>query len=386
MNGLKGLTYILLLFVIGTTPLDALEVLPGVTAGRIFFVLMAGSALFSNDVFIKSPPLYMRMLMVFMGWCVLTILWSFSPRITITRILYLIQYLFIIAVAHNVVNTPKRLKWMLASWIIGATFIAAKTSIDYATNAFSVTSLYRVNEYGNPNENSFMLCYAFLFLCIIDNTKRKIPTLIFSVLCLYTAVSNGSRMGIILFSISYMSYLIVLFQNKKFSYLIVLIPLIAIGSMYVLNHYFSQASLDRIFSITSNIQNRQLAHRDEIWSTAIGALSGNWCYSITGSGWGTFQYAIKNYMGREIGAHNFYLDVLFTTGVIGFIIIVKYLFCLFQLIRNMIDRNILTYALLFIPMISMMSTNWQSRRWWFIMGVIIYKMYEFNNLKDAAEV
>lgn len=46
----------------------------------------------------------------------------------------------------------------------------------------------------------------------------------------------------------------------------------------------------------------------------------------------------------------------------------------------------LDYLLLLLPLISMMTTNWESRRWWFLMGVFIYKLYEFSNRYKWKEV
>lgn len=84
-----------------------------------------------------------------------------------------------------------------------------------------------------------------------------------------------------------------------------------------------------------------------------------------------------------MGAHNFYLDVLFTTGAVGLGIVIYYLFRLFFIIRKTRDANLMNYMMLFLPLISMMSTNWQSRRWWFMMGAFIYLIYKTDNLKDS---
>ena len=36
------------------------------------------------------------------------------------------------------------------------------------------------------------------------------------------------------------------------------------------------------------------------------------------------------------------------------------------------------YLLLVIPLIAMITTNWESRKWWFIISVFIYTLYRLN--------
>ena len=87
----------------------------------------------------------------------------------------------------------------------------------------------------------------------------------------------------------------------------------------------------------------------------------------------------SQYSGQQIGAHNFYLNLLTTTGLIGLSLVLYYLYRLFlylKLIR--IKNKSVYYLLLIIPLISMITTNWESRKWWFIMSIFIYTLYRLN--------
>lgn len=385
MTMLNKLTYIFTLLVIGFTPLDAIEISDGITLGRYFFVLMIFFAILSQTIILNNIPKFLKLLICFFIWASFTTIWSINIGETFERVLYLVQYLLIVIVMLKVLHDTSRLRMAMLAWILGTIFIAFKTAIDFQTNEIYYDKLYRVEEFGNPNENSFMLCYALLFCFIIDKTKYRVPSLTLIALSVYAIIANGSQMGIILFILSIIGFCIQLWQNKKHFYVILLVPLIIAGGMYVLDH-IPPATLSRIMGITENLEQGSFTNREDIWAVAWDILLDNPQYVITGSGWGTFAYAMKRYSGEAIGAHNFYLDVLFTTGIIGLCIVCYYLITLLRLTYHTYKSTIMNYLLLILPLISMMSTNWQSRRWWFLMGAFIYLIYKNKNFTTSNEV
>lgn len=385
MISAKDLTFFLTLLVIGFTPLDAIEIGEGVTLGRYFFILMFLSAVYSNDILIKKIPSFFKILIGFVVWATITILWSFNAWTTIERVLYLVQYSIIVVVMLNSINTLKKIRLAMMAWIMGASYIAYNTAVNFQTLALAQDGLYRVSEFGNPNENSFMLCYSLLFCYLVDTTKHRIPSICLTAFSVFAIVANGSRMGIILYLLAVAGFCVQLWQTKKKIYVLALIPIIIAGGVYVLEHV-PTATFERIMGISQSIDSGKFSERENIWAAAFEALDKNLLWFFGGSGWGTFADCIKFYLGRRIGAHNFYLDVLFTTGVIGLSVILYYLWSLFKIIRMTFKTNVINYLLLIIPLVSMLSTNWQSRRWWFLMGAFIYLVYKHHNLKSIADV
>lgn len=386
MKPLKAITFFFTVLVIAFTPLDAIEISEGagITPGRIFFVAMTLSAVLSDDLIIKRPVNINKVLILFILWAFMTTLWSVDMDVTLIRVLYLIQYLIIFAVMVNTLNTQKKLKIAMIGWIIGSAYIAVKTANNYSTFAHSAHGLYRVMEYGNPNENSFMLCYALVFCYLIDKTRLRLPSIIYTGFAVYAIVANGSRMGIILFTCAVAAFCIQLWQDKMRGYVFVIIPCIIVGGLYVLNH-IPQATLMRILGITDDIEKGNFAHRENIWRATYLMLNDNPLWSYLGCGWGTFSIVIKDYLGYNKGAHNFYLDLISTTGIIGFTLVMYYLSCLYRIIKKTWKATFMNYLLLLLPMISMMSTNWQSRRWWFLMGAFIYMIYKTRNFTESDE-
>lgn len=380
---LTKLTYFFCVLVVAFTPLDALEITQGsnVTLGRYFFILMTASALFSGSLRLKQTVPIFKILVCFIVWAFFTSLWSVDIEVTLGRIAYLLQYAIVFIVMVNILNTPRRLKVAMIGWILGTSYIAYMSVMDFSANAAIEDGLYRVSKFGNPNENSFMLCYALIFCFLVDKKKMRLFSILFAAFAAFTIIANGSRMGIIMFVVSMFAFCVELWQAKKHWYVLALIPAFIIMGAYELNH-IPTATLMRILGITSDIEEGNTAHRNEIWQAALVMIQYNPLYAIIGCGWGTFTVAIKRYYGAAIGAHNFYLDLLITTGVIGLSIILFYLWKLFLLIKNTFKANVMNYMMLLLPMISMMSTNWQSRRWWFMMGAFIYLIYKTGNFNN----
>lgn len=380
MSKLRWLTFWLTVIVIGLTPLDAIEVTAGsgITYGRYAFFAMLLSAAITGDVIPRRRPRILYILVGFIVWAAMTMIWSIDREVTGFRCMLLVQYLVIFIVMINVLNRPRRIKIAMGAWIVGAIYIAFLTVINYSAHANSY-ELYRVGDFGNPNENSFMLIYALIFCYLIDRTRLRLPSMFLTVYAVYAIIANGSRMGVILFIITVSGFCIQLWQTKKRAYVAALVPGILAFGGFVLSR-IPTPTLMRILGITKNFENGEFANRENIWSCAVRMLKDNETWNFIGSGWGTFGIAVKKYLGESMGAHNFYLDLWATTGIIGLVIVLCYLWRLYKLIRRTYKATFINYLLLLVPLISMMSTNWQSRRWWFLMGAFIYVVFRTRNL------
>lgn len=383
---LPNLTFFFTFLMITFTPLDALEISEGsdTTLGRYIFLLMVLSALVSGDITTQKPIKIYKIILCFIFWAFCTSLWSIAIDVTFERIIYLIQYAVIFIVMVNSINSEKKLRLAMIGWIIGSLYIAYQTASNFRSFAVQTDSLYRVSEFGNPNENSFILCYALLFCYLIDRSKYRWISLLMTLFSAYAIAANGSRMGIILFVIAVVAFCYQLWQMGNRTLMFVLIPGIILAGVYILNN-IPIATLMRILSITDNIEEGNLANRQNIWGAAFNALSNNFRWCIIGCGWGTFPLSIIKYLGYPKGAHNFYLDVFSTTGIVGLSIICYYLVNLYRIINKTYLKTVINYLLLFLPLISMMSTNWQSRRWWVMMGAFIYLIYKYKNFHIIDE-
>lgn len=375
-------TYYMALLVIALTPLDAITIVPGLTYGRLAFFLLIGCFFFSTDFLNYKPVKYIKILYAFIIWAFLTSFWSHDIEETMMRTLFLIQYLIIVIILQTVINTPERFRNLCIAWIIGALYIVIQTIRDYLAFGYSARSLYRVDDFGNPNENSFMLCFAVvLFLILNRNNLKNLWVYLILLLAFLGILANGSRTGFIMFVIIIVGLLLSLLNNKK-SIALILIPIFTLLSIYIFRNYIPETTYMRFMGIGQDLETGNLASRDKIWKMGYEILLDREYSIFFGTGWGTYALVYQDYTNIYKGSHNFYLNLIFTTGIIGLGIVLYYFTTLFKYIQSIRPRNILFYLLLIIPFISMMTTNWESRRWWFLLGVFIYKLNYFSEKED----
>lgn len=374
---MKRLTYILSLIVVGLTPLDAITLSEGVTFGRIFYILLIISALLSKDLFKVRLNKYVGALSVFSLWAFVTFIWSFNIETTILRCLYLIQYLLLVIILNNVIDDERKFRALCWSWVVGALYIGWNTIVNFSQHSFVENELYRVSEFGNSNENSFMLCYAMVLLIVVWKGARRLYLYAILLFAFLAILANGSRTGLLMYL--FMAGIFVLSEfkkNRRAAFFV--LPAIIVIAIYIVLNYLPESSYERFLNISEDIKEGNLANRQWIWRVAFDILSQRERYILVGSGWGTFPEVFQSVTGIYYGSHNFYINILFTTGIVGFLIVMYYLIFCWEYIRRIPSKKITYYLLLYIPLISMMTTNWESRRWWFLMGVFIYKLYEFS--------
>ncbi|WP_195453850.1 O-antigen ligase family protein [Alistipes communis] len=384
---MEKIIYILTILYIGLIPMEAITIAEDISYGRIVFILLFASSLFNISrcykVNITKQP-HIVILFSFIFYCFLSIIWSYDPDETLYRVQLLIQYIIITVLATNILCDYKRLKWAMVAFCLGCGYIGIASFGEYQVN--SVVDMSYRSEFtaGNPNENAFMINYAIIFLLIISSnlshTKRMLNILciIGVVIFSYFILILGSRNGIIMLATTLSFYSIPKIWKKNNLKSILSVLILVFGTLYL---FFAlpEAVQERYLGIQDQIAKNEMAGRGYIWSKIFDMLSQPDFPIIRGTGWGTFITVFSQYSGQQIGAHNFYLNLLTTTGLIGLSLVLYYLYRLFlylKLIR--IKNKSVYYLLLIIPLISMITTNWESRKWWFIMSIFIYTLYRLN--------
>lgn len=381
------LIYILTILYIGLIPMEAITIAEDISYGRIVFILLFASSLFDISrcykIKITEQP-HIVILFSFIFYCFISIIWSYDQDETLHRVQLLLQYIIITVLATNVLCDYKRLKWAMIAFCLGCGYIGITSLGEYQINS-AIDMSYR-SEFttGNPNENAFMINYAIIFLLIIlknlSHTKR-----VFHLLCVagivvfsYFILILGSRNGIIMLATTLLFYSIPKICRKRNFKSVLTILILIFGTLYL---FFAlpETIQERYLGIQDQIAENEMAGRGYIWGKTFDMLSQPGFPIIQGTGWGTFITVFSQYSGQQIGAHNFYLNLLTTTGLIGLSLVVYYLYRLFLYLKLIkIKNKSVYYLLLVIPLISMLTTNWESRKWWFIISIFIYTLYRLN--------
>lgn len=390
---MQKLLYISCLLVIGLTATDAITIVENVTYGRISFILMMFFALFTPKMLLPNNDNYIKILFFFVLLVGITMPFSQYSDVVFSRFLLLVQYLLIVIIVGNVIQSKKQIYNMLFAYCLGCLYIAFSMFFTYTTDlSVQVGELYQLtDEVGNPNENAFLIVYAMIlaFVLLKNNiyNSKVINIILYVSMIVYVSAifSSASRMGFILMIIS---ATIIFISMPKFKIKnLISIALLGIAIFFLVNNYITDRTLERLFTITNDIGNSNLAGREWIWSKAgdmIEADSFNW---LVGEGWGVFPYALHQFTGQFKGAHNFYIALFYCTGLLGCLIVLIYFINLsFKLLKYKKKEELFYYLLLLIPLISMISTNWDGRRWWFLIGLFIYKINDLTEAQDGKTI
>lgn len=375
---------------IGLIPLEAVTVVENVSYGRLVFIPLLLFSLFDiHSSYNVRGMKHISILLIFTFYAFLSTCWSILPSRTLYTVVLLLQYMVITLTAINHANTWYRLRTYMLAFAAGCLYIGIISAINYNPLAY-----LRGFEAGNPNENAFMINYAIIFLLIIiqkDNLKKIYGIILYVMICAFVffIFISGSRNGVIMMCITLVTFMITSVFTKLNFWSFVSVAIIAFATYYIFAE-LPETLIDRYIGIGQSIQDKDMAGRGYIWDVTLNYLENHPLIVIFGTGWGTFVEFYKSQTGTIHGAHNFYLNTITTLGVLGLYLLLRYLYILYEYLKKTKilsgKKNIIIYLLLLLPLVSMMTTNWESRKWWFVISIFIYQLYrQFPKTDNAIQ-
>lgn len=383
----KAIYYLSALY-IGLIPLEAITVTEGMSYGRpVFYALAVLSALNLRKSYRVHPDMkHIKILFIFILFASFSCLWSINVPRTFNQIAKLIQYMMITLVATNYVNSWKKLRGYMIAYCLGCLYIGYLSLTNYDPTAY-----LRDDEAGNPNENAFMINYAIIFLLIIlnkDSLHKWLKYAIYGTILTYAffIFILGSRNGFIMLVITLITFL---FTSvfRRFNLRNIIFSVCLLLCMAYLFQRLPETLIERFMGISSSIDENDLGGRGFIWDSTLEYLPNAGLRLIGGCGWGTFVQFFGQLTGLYQGGHNFFLTIITTLGLIGLGIVLYYLKTLYGYLKTIVagyDKSrFFYYLLIIIPIVSMMTTNWEGRKWWFIISVFIYQLFKIDQHENC---
>lgn len=159
---------------------------------------------------------------------------------------------------------------------------------------------------------------------------------------------------------------------------IILYAPIILGVCIVFFTYLPPSTTERLLQTSDQIKTRDLTHRVDIWTAGLSAFEDTGAY-IFGTGFKTFRKLLDLRYGSNSAPHNTYLSTLIELGVIGLIIYFAMIIYLLRKVLYLCKNDSLYYFLLIIPlMLAMFTLGIETRRWLFLIGVLIIKIWQFS--------
>lgn len=372
---------ILVLFVFLTTPMESAEIAPNISVVKLVSAILILFTLFSRiNVYNIHEP-FLVILLVYTLFTIFSFLWSIDKALTFNKSMTTILPNFLLTlIIYYSVKTRNDLDKMLLFYITGCIIVSGISLYIFATQpVFLEEEEGRVTVLNqDQNELSYLLSFgivSILYLVRYTDYGKILKLILLAVAMAFSFVilSTGSRMGMVLLL---MIAAVLSFVYLRKGLVIFLLPLIIISGIVFMS-FLPEETFDRLMQTKDQIASRDLTGRVVIWKTGLEAFENKNAY-ILGTGFYTFRTLLSDKTGWDPAAHNTYLSTLVETGTTGFLILMALIFYLTYRIYYLIRNGSLLFSLFLFPLLAtMLVLGTNNRRWLFISGVIIVKLYHF---------
>ena len=374
------------------TPFESVIVIPGVSVVKVVSVVFILIAMFYYRGFVLPRQTLFSIFGIFTLYAVLSTLWSIDREVTLINsigttapTLILLTYLF------AAIESKRHIENIFKSYVL-ASFVVALIAIYmfYTGLNFVNPGVVRLSVLGqDQNELSVLLSMGvvsslYLLLFHQVSKKAKLYYILVIIVLSFVILSTGSRTGfIILLTIGVVLFFLVK-GAKKLIYLGIAAFILSGLMLFVI----PESTTDRLLQTITQIQDRDLTNRVEIWDMGLLAFQKEGAY-IQGVGFKTFPVLMQKHFHWSEYPHNTYLVVLIELGVIGFILYMTMIFIFIKHAYALYRTGSLFYFLFILPILMAMFTlGLEGRRWLFIFGILLIKLSEFSivDIEKAEEL
>lgn len=231
----------------------------------------------------------------------------------------------------------------------------------------------------DANEMALILNIACAMALYLIRTKYMvIPSIVTIATSFMAIIVTGSRTGMIALGIL---ILINFFLNQgstksKIFYVIVSAFMLFIA-FFILTHFVEDSILERYLMIGEEIESGSMANRRYLWDDCIKTFSeSNVLEFLIGHGYNTTRLFTFN----QHDAHNVFLKVLVEFGIVGFIVLIRYLsFFVFSAFKTQSNNEkFFIICVLFIVLISFMTLSWIYNLIIWIVFILVHQSIRYN--------
>jgi len=239
----------------------------------------------------------------------------------------------------------------------------------------------------DQNELSFLLSFGlisiiYLLKFSIQSFNTKILMLVIAPLCAFTILTTGSRTGLVL--LLFIGIILTLMSIKG-GRIVYVAPIILIIGILFLN-YLPSSTTERLFQIQDQLKNRDLTGRFDIWGFGLAAFRSENTYFL-GTGFDTFRSLLEIKYNWSVAPHNTYLSTFIELGIFGSVIFLSMIVYLIGKVYYLWRKVSVFYVLLLLPLLTtMLVLGTNNRRWLFLIGVLIIKIWQFEKEEVEIEV
>jgi O-antigen ligase len=363
--------------------------------GVVLFGIAAMRTIILHRARKVSPPHYC--MLAFLGWIVLSILWTTDRGVTTTSIATHLQLVALVWLVWELVPSQRLVEGLLQSYVIGSLIASAMTLYNFVIGRTAAqlaaaegierweTSRYSVS---GVNENDLGLILALsvpMVFYLLASQKGPLTKLIcwLQLIAGFTAIFlSASRGGLAAAIIALAMFPLVvtrLSRRQKLLSLVACACLIAC-EMYLV----PSSSWERIAEAKSELVGGTLTHRTLLWSAGLSVFRD---HAFLGVGAGAYGLSILRMVDVPLVAHNTFLSILVELGVGGALLLGGVLGCLFYCAARMqyLERCLWTILLLTWAM-GVSTLTWEYHKpTWFLFGLLAAHAYSRRMVEPQLE-
>lgn len=322
-------------------------------------------------------------------WFLCSFFWTAVPDTTLMKVRGYAQEMMIVWLIWEFAESPNDLRNLMRAWLAGSWVLAILTIINFASVGFGSADQIRFAAVGqDPNDVARFLDLGLpLAALLLDGTERwpgKLLAAGFLPLGFASVLLTASRGGFLAAVVALTGCAVLLFRRYRHSKGTLVgamaCPVVA-GAIWFL---VPRETLDRIASITDQLQNGDLNQRVNIWSAGWQAfLKAPLC----GHGAGAFVTAAG--LAPIDTAHNTVLSILVEGGLIALVLATAIV--AFSMRSILAASGMLRIALMTLMVVwlisSLVGTAGESRITWLLFAMIALSRRlaeeQPNELEDA---
>lgn len=380
---MKKILYFFVYLIYFSTPFESVAIIPGVSVVKlvtVFFLLAA--LLYYQKIYIPRNN-FLILFFIYTIYTILSTIWSIDRITTLQYSLITILPSFIVILfLYPSIQNKAHIEKIFKAYAWGSTIVALIALYMFATGfRFAVsTDNARLTVLGqDQNELSFLLSFgvvSIIYLLRFTRQKRKtqLLLLLMATVLAFVILTTGSRTGFVIL-VTITLFLTLMFTKKGTIFF--LAPLV-IGVAVLFFNYLPEYISDRLSQTTEQIENKNLTGRVVVWSMGLNAFEKENSY-LLGTGFKTFNPLMIKYYQWDKSPHNTYLSTFIELGIVGLLIYLSMIFYLFRKVYSLYIKESVFYFLLLVPLLlAMLTLGLESRRWLFLIGVLIIKLWHFS--------
>lgn len=365
---------------------DAVPLLGGFVVSRWIALLVMGFLMLRIGAGreLRKPSLVHGLMLAFVTWAALSFFWTIDQGNTISRVGTFIQTFILAWMIWELVQNEERAVALIRSYVFGASVLAVSTLWNYLHGIQAAdlaaeegdTLKYHDSRYSmaGVNENDLGLMLALsLPMTLYLLSRRKNPLLVplywihigLSLTALFLA---GSRAGLVSAAVGMIMFPLIMSRLPRWQRIAFFVVCGAglIGGLSLI----PQDTWERIATMGTDISQGTLTHRTVIWSAGLEVFRD---HPIVGIGSGAYGTAIVRAVDIPFVAHNSFLSVLVELGVIGAMLWVGLIGCLFLYASHArYDERCLWTVVLLTWTIGVNALTWEYHKTtWLVFALLV---------------